>query len=192
MLVVVRHAQSMANAGFVTADPESIALTAMGEEQARAMAVTWPAAPDRIFTSPFLRARQTSQPLAERFKMVAAPLAVHEFTYLSPERCVGTSAADRKQWVEDYWSRCDPNYVDGPGAESFAQLIARAARALRILKSYSAHEQVVVFSHGQLMQAMRWICGSKAPSVVNAAAMGAFRKLDLDQPIAHCQRVSFE
>lgn len=62
---------------------------------------------------------------------------------------MGTSAADRKQWVEDYWSRCDPNYGDGPGAESFAQLVARAARALRILKSYSAHEQAVVFSHGQ-------------------------------------------
>ncbi|WP_081284083.1 phosphoglycerate mutase family protein [Stenotrophomonas maltophilia] len=90
MLVVVRHAQSMANAGFVTADPESIALTTAGEEQARALAMTWSAAPDRIFTSPFLRARQTSQPLAERFKMVVAPLAVHEFTYLSPERCVGT------------------------------------------------------------------------------------------------------
>ncbi|MDH0072948.1 histidine phosphatase family protein [Stenotrophomonas maltophilia] len=191
MLVVVRHAQSMANAGFVTADPESIALTAAGEEQARALAMTWSAAPDRIFTSPFLRTRQTSQPLAERFKMVAEPLDVHEFTYLSPERCVGTSAADRKQWVEGYWSRCDPNYVDGPGAESFAQLIARAERALRILESYSEHEQVVVFSHGQLMQAMCWIYENKAPSVVNAAAMDAFRKLDLDQPIAHCQRVFF-
>lgn len=73
MLVVVRHAQSMANAGFATADPESIALTAAGEEQARALAMTWSAAPDRIFTSRFLRARQTSQPLAERFKMVVAP-----------------------------------------------------------------------------------------------------------------------
>lgn len=40
MLVVVGHAQSMANAGFVTADPESIALTAAGEEQARALAMT--------------------------------------------------------------------------------------------------------------------------------------------------------
>lgn len=189
MLVVVRHAQSRANAGFATADPESIALTATGEEQARAMAMTWSATPDRIFTSPFLRARQTSQPLAERFKMVAAPLEVHEFTYLSPERCVGTSAADRKQWVEDYWSRCDPNYVDGPGAESFAQLIARTERALRSLGSYSEHEQVVVFSHGQLMQAMRWIRGHKAPLAVNAAGMDAFRKLDLEQPIAHCQRL---
>ena len=39
MLVVVRHAQSRANAGFATADPESIALIATGEEQARAMAI---------------------------------------------------------------------------------------------------------------------------------------------------------
>ncbi|WP_329953159.1 hypothetical protein [Stenotrophomonas sepilia] len=74
----------------------------------------------------------------------------------------------------------------------FAQPIARAERALRILESYSEHEQAVVFSHGQLMQAMRWIHENKAASVVNAAAMDAFRKPDLDQPIAHCQRVFFE
>lgn len=189
MLVMVRHAESMANAGFVTADPESIALTATGEEQARAMAMTWSATPDRIFTSPFLRARQTSHPLAERFNIVVTPLDVHEFTYLSPERCVGTSAADRKQWVADYWSRCDPNYVDGPGAESFSELIVRAERALRILWSYPENEQVVVISHGQLMQAMRWICGCEVPLTVNAAAMNAFRRLDLDQPIAHCQKL---
>ncbi|NNH49545.1 hypothetical protein [Stenotrophomonas maltophilia] len=74
----------------------------------------------------------------------------------------------------------------------FAQPIARAERALRILESYSEHEQVVVFSHGQLMQAMRWIHENKAPSMVIPAAMGAFRKPYLDQSIAHCQRVFFE
>jgi len=187
VLAVVRHAQSMANAGFVTADPASIALTVRGEEQARALADAWSVPPARIFTSPFLRAKQTSQPLAERFNLGVTYLEVHEFTYLSPERCAGTSAADRKQWVDDYWSRCDPNYVDGPGAESFTQLMARAERALRILRSCSQHQQVVVFSHGQFMQAMRWVYANKAPLMVDAAMMAAYRKLDLDQPIAHCQ-----
>lgn len=192
MLAVVRHAQSMANAGFVTADPASIALTPVGEEQARELAADWSVPPTRIFTSPFLRARQTSQPLAERFNLDVTILEVQEFTYLSPERCAGTSAADRRQWVEDYWARCDPDYVDGPSAESFRQLITRTERTLRILQSYSERQRVVVFSHGQFMQAVRWVHAEREPLAVDAVAMAAFRKQDLDQPIAHCESLLIE
>ncbi|WP_094780672.1 phosphoglycerate mutase family protein [Paraburkholderia ribeironis] len=51
-----RHGESAANAGHATGDPASIALTEMGEKQARAISRRLTESPAVVICSPFLRA----------------------------------------------------------------------------------------------------------------------------------------
>ncbi len=153
---LIRHGESTANAGSRSPDVASIELTAIGWNQARQLADSWTDAPDLIVTSPFLRARQTAEPTTKRFSTVPLEIwPIQEFTYLSPERWNGTSFAERRPFVEAYWRKCDPDYCDGPGAESFNALLARAEAALDRLKSLPDDSSVLVFGHGQFMQAVR-------------------------------------
>ncbi|MGH3426332.1 MAG: histidine phosphatase family protein [Terriglobales bacterium] len=143
---LVRHGQSAANAGGATSDPATIPLTDVGHGQARKVARDIGRVPDLVVTSPFTRARQTARPLLDRCSQVATEVwPIHEFTYLAPQRCVNTTRQQRRPLVAAYWDREDFDFVDGPGAESFAKLAQRAKAFHRRL----AEQQglIVVFGH---------------------------------------------
>jgi 2,3-bisphosphoglycerate-dependent phosphoglycerate mutase len=94
MLWLVRHGESEANAGDVTGDRDSPPLTAVGRDQATRVASAFPAAPDRVVLSPYVRAIQTAGPLLARFPAVLVEsAAVQEFAYLAAHRHQGTDAA---------------------------------------------------------------------------------------------------
>lgn len=159
-VTLIRHGESAANAGRPTDDPASIQLTLQGEEQAR-LAAGKIDSPDLIVSSPFVRAMSTAQALRDRYPDVRfEEWPIHEFTYLDPTRCAGTTVADRREWVREYWGRSDPHHIDGPGAESFAQFLQRVLSFLHRLKSLPADHRVAVFGHGQFFNAARWISGS--------------------------------
>jgi broad specificity phosphatase PhoE len=154
---LIRHAESTANAGASTFSPESIPLTEKGLAQARCVAAQITRRPDLIVVSPFLRSQQTAAPL--RASVPNVPVEewqVQEFTYLSPERCRNTTIVERKPLVDAYWSRNNPDYCDGPGAESFADLLTRAAAAVARIKTVE-DRFLVVFSHGQFIRAAIWL-----------------------------------
>lgn len=181
----VRHGESAANAGNVSSNPALIPLTEKGWEQARAVSEFFVQAPSLIVTSPFERARDTAQPTIQRFPGVPVETwAVEEFTYLSPGRCANTTAAERKPWVEAYWHSADPDFIDGLGTESFSSLIQRARDSLRRLNGISG--QVVIFGHGQFIQAVRWLI-MHSPEYIDTAAMKAFRRFDTNNAITNCQ-----
>ncbi|WP_338154802.1 histidine phosphatase family protein [Burkholderia thailandensis] len=180
-----RHGESAANAGDATHDPASIPLTEKGEQQALAISQCFADPPNIVIGSPFDRARQTAAPTLSRFP--STPIEtwpIQEFTYLAPAKCVGTSAAQRRPWVEAYWDTSDPTLVDGPGAESFTAFIERVRVALNRLTKLprSSDLTVVMFGHGQFFQAMRWLIETGAP-IINADAMRAFRRIDQRSPI---------
>lgn len=181
---LIRHAESAANAGAATADPASIPLTARGHAQAQAICDALAVAPDLIVCSPFLRVRQTAAPTVARFAAVLVQTwPIEEFTYLSPARCAHTTAEQRRPWVAAFWQAADPLAVDGPGAESFAALVGRVQIALDRLAALPV-ASVVMFGHGQFMQALRWWIVQR-PAVLDAEAMRAFRDFDLAHPIAN-------
>ena len=153
----IRHAQSQANAGERTVDPEMIELTPLGREQAPHVAGLFSRAPDLLGASPDLRARQTAQFLADKYPRLPVEFwPVQEFTYLDRQRCLNTTLADRIPMAREFWDRNDPHYVDGEGTESFAGLMDRAAGMWkRLLASYDG-KWVVVFSHAQFIRAAIW------------------------------------
>jgi probable phosphoglycerate mutase len=154
---LIRHAESTANAGAATYSPETIPLTEKGLEQAKAVANQVSKRPDLIVVSPFLRSRLTAAPLLARYADVPVDeWNVQEFTYLAPDHCHNTTLNDRKPLVDEYWSRNDPNFCDGPGAESFADLMSRAQAAATKIKK-PEDKFVVMISHGQFIRAVIWL-----------------------------------
>jgi broad specificity phosphatase PhoE len=154
-LLLVRHGQSVSNAGLRTVRPHLTELTAIGEEQARLTAAVLPE-PRLIAVSPYHRARTTAQPFIERWP--AAPCVewpVQEFTFLDPTAWDGTTAIERRPAAEAYWERADPHYAESAGAESFAMLLARAERVKRDALAFG-EAPVVVFTHGLFSKVFIW------------------------------------
>lgn len=151
----MRHGESEANAGLASAAADAIALTERGENQATKVAESFPIVPTLIIVSPYLRARRTAEPLIRHFPSAQAEeWPVHEFTYLSIDGT--TTASERRPRVIEYWERCDADYRDGAGAESFADFIDRSKLALTNLRQ-SEHGKIAVFSHGQFIRALMWL-----------------------------------
>ena len=150
----IRHAESAANAGLPTTDPGGIPLTENGKVAAAQAAAEYGGPePDLIVVSPYLRARQTADPFIARFPSAEVEtLPVQEFTYISPTRCVGTTAEGRRPMVEAYWNTASPTHSDGDGAESFANFTARVLSALEKLRSRE-EENILVVCHGIFMSA---------------------------------------
>ncbi len=154
--IFIRHGQSTGNAGIPTHDLSLLKLTELGWSQAREVAASWTVTPSMIVTSPYLRTQQTAVPTIERFLSVPVEVwPIQEFTYLQPDRWNGTLSTERMPHIEKYWASCDPDYCDGPGAESFAMLRRRAEGALERLSGLAEDALVYVFSHGQFIQAVR-------------------------------------
>ena len=150
----IRHAESAANAGLPTTDPGGIPLTEDGKAAAALAAAEFDGPePDLIVVSPYLRARQTAEPFIARFPSVEVETwPVQEFTYISPTRCVGTTAVERRPLVEAYWNMASPTHVDGDGTESFADFTARVLSALEKLRARK-EENILVVCHGIFMSA---------------------------------------
>lgn len=185
-VVCYRHGESAANAGHATADPASIPLTDVGLRQADAIAREFSQTPDLLVSSPFLRARQTAEPTSAMTGVPIRIWPIEEFTYLAPLRCEGTTAAQRRSWVEAYWETSNPEAIDGAGAESFVALIDRVRAALGQLEELHRESAtfVAVFGHGQFLQALQWLIET-SPHSIDAAAMRQFRARDRARPIAN-------
>ena len=177
---LVRHGESAANAGIATTDSATIPLTPAGRSQAEELAVTLDR-PNLIVVSPYLRTRQTAEPTMSRFPDVPVEVwPVQEFTYLSPERCIDTTAEQRRPMVEDYWHRCDPGHDDGLGAESFSAMLNRVRDLQSRLATHQA-DRIIVFTHGQIMQALR--LSREHPVAPDQELMARFLDFDRHSPI---------
>ena len=137
-----------------------------------------------------LRAAQTALPIRRRFdRSLAAIWPIQEFTYLAPALCVGTSSVERKPRIDAYWDRLDPAYVDGPGAESFSDLLVRARTFLAQVREAQTPFNVLV-SHGQFMQALHVLIDK--PDIHDQDAIGVFRTQQSARPFANCERLTID
>jgi broad specificity phosphatase PhoE len=182
---LIRHGESAANAGKASLDHASIPLTPKGIEQARLVAKSFAKAPDLIVASPFSRAQVTAMATVAAFSSVPFETwPIHEFTYLEPARCVNTTVAQRRDWVEEYWSRSDPAFTDGEGAESFLDFISRAQAFLHKLAEHPG-DDLAVFSHGQFINAVAWLIERK-PQQIDGRAMADWRQYEIANHVPNC------
>jgi probable phosphoglycerate mutase len=174
---MIRHGQSMANAGRESTDPATIPLSPTGERQAAHVARVFDHGPGLILTSPFLRARQTAQATIDRFPSVRIEeWPVQEFTYLGRLHGRPTTGAERRPWVDSYWSSADPSYQDDDRSESFVDVHNRARQFLTRLSRQDAGP-VAVFTHGLFTRIVLWtiMTGETTPDSDNMRRFLTFR-----------------
>jgi len=182
---LIRHGQSTANAGLPTSQYDEVPLTARGREQAREVAALVQRQPDLLIVSPFLRARATAEPIRARWSRTRCETwPIHELTYLSPERCRGTTPETRRPLIEAYWQRCDPDYRDGPDAESFRCFMTRLADFHQCLLAVDG-DFVVVVGHGQFFHA--YLRGHKEGFAASAEWMKRYRTEETARPMKNCE-----
>lgn len=182
---LIRHGESAANAGEASLDHATIPLTTRGVEQVHLVARSFTHAPALIVASPFARAQATAMVTLAAFP--ATPLEtwpIQEFTYLEPARCANTTVAQRRAWVEAYWSRSDPAFTVGPGAETFLDFIFRAQSFLDQLAEHPARD-IAVFSHGQFINAVAWLIERK-PRQIDGQAMSEWREFEITNHVPNC------
>jgi 2,3-bisphosphoglycerate-dependent phosphoglycerate mutase len=174
-ILLVRHGQSVANAGGIPPDHITNPLTELGHAQAKAFADGVSCEPTLFLISPFLRAQQTAEPLLQRFPTIPVEeWPIQEFTFLEPNRHKGTNEEQQMPHILEYWERGDPAYLSGPGAESFTLFLDRARHAIQRLARMAPGGCIVVFTHGLLMQAFRLLV--LFPNATDAELMANFRR----------------
>jgi broad specificity phosphatase PhoE len=154
-IFLIRHAESESNAGNKTSDPSTISITEKGSSQSSELANKITDAPDLIIVTSYLRTIQTASPLIKKFpatKVETWPL--HEFTFLSPNLCWNTNSKERLPMVNEYWEKCDANFIHGSGAESFNQFIERVRGCIQRFRSMN-HNFTTIFTHGHVIRAIR-------------------------------------
>lgn len=173
---LIRHGQSLSNAGGVTQFPDAIPLTSLGHAQAEAVAAAFVRPPGLVVFSSFERSAQTAEPLCRRFPEVpTAVWPVEEFSYLAPRRYCGTTRLDREAAVAAYWKGLDPQGRDGDEAESFAVFWDRVEAFLA--RCRQATGTVAVFSHGQFIRGvMLRVLSGPLPVPQAMGRFRAFRK----------------
>lgn len=183
---LIRHGESAANAGKASLDHATIPLTPKGVEQAYLVAQSFNHAPVLIVASPFSRAQATAMATLVAFPATSFETwPIHEFTYLEPVRCSNTTVAERRDWVETYWSRSDPAFRDGEGAESFLDFIFRVQSFLDQLAEHPARD-IAVFSHGQFINAVAWLIERK-PEAIDGRAMADWREYEITNHVPNCR-----
>lgn len=158
---LIRHGSS-ANADEASLEHATIPLTSKGVEQAYLVAQSFNHAPALVVASPFSRSQATA--MAALVACPTNPLEtwpIHELTYLEPVRCSNTTVAERRDWVEAYWSRSDPAFRNGEGAESFLD------------------------SHEQFMNAVAFLIERK-PETIDGRVMADWREYEITNPMRNC------
>ncbi len=177
-IYLIRHGESVGNAGKSTVDHRSMPLTEKGWAQARALAEKIDVVPELIVVSSFTRAQQTAKPMQEKFPDVSVETwsEAYEFTYLAPDSCRNTTAEERLLRVMEYWERLNPDYIDGEGAESFYIFVRRAEITLNKLRQ-RPEKTIFLFSHAQFIAGLSLLAEDKGAS--GSELMMAFRKMPL-------------
>jgi broad specificity phosphatase PhoE len=187
----IRHGQSTANIGIFSRDFAQVPLTALGEQQAAALAASWQQAPDLIAVSPFLRAQQTAAPTIARFPHVPVETwEIYEFTYWDPANWDFTAPESYPEVRARFWSEADPGQRKGPAAETFSEFLRRAGRTLKRLEAQPDGATVMLFSHGHFIQAVRFEVLS--PELSDRQKMQVFDGFDQARKVLNTQCVVAE
>jgi len=153
-LLLVRHGESEGNRDRRFSHDTEIALTELGERQARSIGATIARdfRPTRIVASPYRRARDTAA-------FIAGALGYADAIVIEPdlhERSIGVLAGEPYRATRD-----DPEYRPErfwewrpEGGESLEDVRVRAGRVLEHLAASYPDEDVVVVSHGGVMLAL--------------------------------------
>lgn len=190
-ILLIRHGQSVANAGGTPPDHITNPLTELGHAQAKAFADGFSCEPTLFLVSPYTRAQQTSVPLRQRYPGVPIEeWPIYEFNYLEPGRLKNTSEEQQMPHILKFWEKNDPAHTDGPGAESFSIFLSRVRDVIKRLTQLKSDGCIVVFTHGFFMQAVRILL--LFPTATDQQLISNFRRFHFVHFIENLEAVELE
>jgi broad specificity phosphatase PhoE len=149
-IILVRHGETEANRRRCFADSDEIPLTDAGRVQSRevALRLSREFRPDVLVSSHFLRARQTSEIIANALGLATEPIqGIHERDFGSlkghPYERLGEAPSLTEPWL---WSP--------PGGESLDDVRRRAMAAMDTLRVRYPGCEIVVVTHGAVIQSI--------------------------------------
>ncbi|MGQ0287167.1 histidine phosphatase family protein [Pasteurellaceae bacterium 22721_9_1] len=180
-IYLIRHAESLANAGGKSMQDCDIPLSERGQQQAVQLAQRLPPA-NLVFTSAFLRTQQTAQYYLQQQQLTSQVLPIlNEFSYLAFEEIDGLNAEQRKPISLAYWEKSDPYYKCGEKTDSFAEFSQRVDLFLQQTKNFP--DQTCCFTHGIWIALLVWkLLGFNTKT---AEDMRAFRQFQLHLPMTN-------
>jgi uncharacterized phosphatase len=151
-IILVRHGETEANRLRCFAESDDIPLTHTGRLQARELALRLSREfhPDILISSEFLRARQTSEIIAQVLGLtVEAMPGVHERDF----GCLRGQPYERLGHMMAIGS-LDASLWSPPGGESLDDVRRRAIEAVEALRARHPGRQIVIVCHGAVIQAI--------------------------------------
>lgn len=166
----IRHGESEGNAGLPHAISALTPLTEKGKQQADAIPPRIVERPDLIIVSPFPRAQQTATPTLQKFPDVPTEIwdQVCEFMVLSDTTHGDKVGHFRTRAADQWWHRCDPDYCEAEGMETWRSLIRRV-RTVRQRLAALPHDFIVVFTHGTFTRTLVWDTVQGSPVITRVA-----------------------
>ncbi len=150
-IILVRHGETEANLRGYFADSDDIPLTEAGRLQSRELALRLSREfrPEILVSSTFLRARQTSEIIAEVLGIPTEAIpGIHERNFGS----LKGHPYDRLGLRDPHWSP--------EGGESLEDVRRRAIAAIEFLQDRYPEREIVIVTHGAVIQA---VCGVSVP-----------------------------
>lgn len=163
-------------------------LSGIGHKQSRLLADFMPHEPKVIILSPYIRTGLTAVPMMEKFPEAEVWVwPTQEFAYLDLEKYARSTPEEREACIEAFFDRTDPEYCDGPGAESFRDFWMRVEKVRKRIREVVPG--TMMFTHGLFMRMMKmqdmgWF---DSPT---SEAMRQFTELGGTMPIANTARMA--
>jgi broad specificity phosphatase PhoE len=171
MILFVRHAESLSNAGGVTMPHHTIPLSDTGRRQAAALATSLPE-PSAVFVSGMARTQQTAAPYCNRYGMTPQKCPeLDEFSVIDPALIEGMDGSQRRLFVSNYWDSPDPARRWGVEADTFTEFVQRVQTFTVRLAGLT--DGSVIFGHGIWLAMLHWL--TQGHQARTAADMVAFQ-----------------
>lgn len=152
-MCIVRHGETEWNAARRVQGQLDVPLSEVGREQARCVSAALPDGRfSALYASDLARVRQTAAPAAERFGL--APRidpCLRERHYGAFQSLTFAEAKERMPAQYARYEARDPEF-DFDGGESLRDFSARALACLSAIAARHAGEEVLVFTHGGVLE----------------------------------------
>ncbi len=171
---LVRHGESESNVGLPDPTREGAKLTARGWQQVHRL-VDYLPKPDLIVTSPFVRARESADPLRKHYPHASqATWQVQEFCPLADKHYTNVAMQTRLPIFRAFFDIDDPHHRCAPNTETFADGLQRVQTMFDELHA-SIDQHIVIFTHGTFLKMVLWqqLYRGEARGM---AAFGAFQE----------------
>jgi broad specificity phosphatase PhoE len=177
MIEIVRHAQSLSNAGIQVHNTRTVGLSAEGKQQAELLAARFDSPPDYVIVSDAMRTKLTAAPLLKKFpNLMFCIMPVHEFYFIDNYRMRGKTPEERWALLDEYFAKNDPDYTEGTG-ESFNHFIARVRE---FLDGLDRTKNILIISHGHFINGVKMVAHGLPLTVKQFATM---------QYVEHCEGI---